>query len=258
VSSPPTKFEGRARPAALITGAGRLRGIAAGIAVRLADDGWDLALSYWRPYDVDQPWASGDDEPNRLADDLRRRGASVVLLPADLADATVPDHLVNAATSEFGPLRGLVLSHAESRDSAILDTTVESFDRHMIVNARASWQLVGAFARQSTNGGAIVALTSDHAAFNVPYGASKGALDRVVLAASRELGPAGIRANVVNPGPVDTGWMDDTLRAELARRQPTGRLGTPADVARIVSFLLSDDGVWTTGQLIHSDGGFSA
>jgi 3-oxoacyl-[acyl-carrier protein] reductase len=246
------------RPAALITGAGRLTGIAAGLAVRLADDGWDLALSFWRPYDADQPWRSDDDEPERLADDLRARGAMVVTLPADLVDPAVPGQLIESAAAALGPLRGLVLSHAESRDSAILDTTVESFDRHMIVNARASWQLIAAFARQVTNGGAIVALTSDHTAYNLPYGASKGALDRIVIAAARELGGIGVRANVVNPGPIDTGWMDDTLRAELSRRQPTGRLGTPADVARVVSFLLSEDGAWTTGQLIHADGGFSA
>lgn len=246
------------RPAALITGAGRLVGIAAGIAARLADDGWDLALSYWRPYDAGQRSPSGDDEPERLAEDLRRRGATVTLLPGDLADPEEPDRLIDAATSALGSLRGLVLSHAESRDSSILDTTVESFDRHMVVNARASWQLVAAFARQATDGGAIVALTSDHAAFNLPYGASKGALDRIVLAAARELGHLGIRANVVNPGPIDTGWMDEAIRAELTRRQPSGRLGTPADVARLVAFLLSDDGAWTTGQLIHTDGGFSA
>jgi 3-oxoacyl-[acyl-carrier protein] reductase len=246
------------RPAALITGVGRLNGIAAGIAARLADDGWDLALSYWRPYDADQAWASSEDEPERLAADLRGRGAKVELLPTDLTDPAVPDRLVESAAAALGPLRGLVLSHAESRDSAILDTTVESFDRHMIVNARASWQLVAAFARQAKDGGAIVALTSDDTAFNLPYGASKGALDRIIIAAARELGPLGIRSNVVNPGPIDTGCMDDTLREQLARRQPTGRLGTPADVARLVSFLLSDDGAWVTGQLIHSDGGFSS
>jgi len=246
------------RPAALITGAGRLITIAAGIAARLADDGWDLALSYWRPYDAGQLRPSGDDEPDRLADDLRSRGVRVVLLPGDLTDPAEPDRLVRDAVAGLGPLRGLVLSHAESRDSAILDTTVAAFDRHMIVNARASWQLIAAFARQAIDGGAIVALTSDHTAFNLPYGASKGALDRIVVAAARELGPAGIRANAVNPGPIDTGWMDDELRAALASRQPTGRLGTPADVARLVSFLLSDDGAWTTGQLIHTDGGFSA
>jgi 3-oxoacyl-[acyl-carrier protein] reductase len=248
----------RPRRAALITGAGRLAGIAAGIATRLADDGWDLALSWWRPYDADQPWESRDDEPEQLAADLRLHGATVALLPADISDSVVPDRLVADAREALGPLRGLVLSHAESRDSAILDTSVESFDRHMAVNARASWQLIRAFAQQAENGGAVVALTSDHTAFNLPYGASKGALDRIVVAAARELGPIGIRANAVNPGPVDTGWMDDELRAALARRQPTGRLGTPADVARLVSFLLSDEGAWTTGQVIHQDGGFSA
>jgi 3-oxoacyl-[acyl-carrier protein] reductase len=245
------------RPAALITGAGRLEVIAAGIARRLADDGWDLALSYWRPYDADLAPSSLDDEPERLAADLGDRGAAVVLLPSDLADPAVPDRLIADAASALGPLRGLVLSHAESRDSAILDTTVESFDRHMIVNARASWQLIAAFARQASDGGAIVALTSDAVTYNVPYGASKGALDRIVRAAARELGDRGIRVNAVNPGPVDTGWMGAELAAELAKRQPTGRLGTPDDVAKMVAFLLSDDGAWTTGQLIHTDGGFS-
>jgi 3-oxoacyl-[acyl-carrier protein] reductase len=246
------------RPAVLITGAGRLEGIAAGIAQRLADDGWDLALSFWRPYDASLPWSSDADEPARLAEDLKGRGASVALLPGDLADPAEPDRLVTAAAEALGPLRGLVLSHAESRDSSILDTTVEAFDRHMIVNARASWQLIAAFARQARSGGAIVALTSDATVRNVPYGASKGALDRIVRASAVELGPLGIRSNVVNPGPVDTGWIDDELRVSLVRRQPTGRLGTPADVARLVAFLLSDDGAWTTGQLIHTDGGFSA
>ncbi|MFL5778267.1 MAG: SDR family oxidoreductase [Chloroflexota bacterium] len=246
------------RPAALVTGVGKLVGIAAGICARLADDGWDLALSYWRPYDAEQPRSSAEDEPERLADDLRAKGARVVLLPGDLADPSVPDRLVKDAADALGRLRGLVLSHAESRDAAILDTTVEAFDQHMAVNARASWQLVAAFARQAAEGGAIVALTSDATVFNLPYGASKGALDRIVIAAARELGPAGIRANVVNPGPVDTGWMDDDLRAELARRQPRGQLGTPADVAPLIAFLLSDDGAWTTGQLIHTDGGFSS
>ena len=246
------------RPAALVTGVGRLVGIAAGIAQRLADDGWDVGLSYWRPYDADQAWMSADDEPEQLADDLRRRGAAVALLPGDLASPTEPDRLIAAGSAALGPLRGLVLSHAESRDSAILDTPVESFDRHMAVNARASWQLIAAFARQAPDGGSIVALTSDHTAWNLPYGASKGALDRIVLAAARELGASGIRANAVNPGPIDTGWMDDTIRSEVARRQPTGRIGTPADVARLVSFLLSDEGSWTTGQVIHTDGGYSA
>ncbi|MFL5726243.1 MAG: SDR family oxidoreductase [Chloroflexota bacterium] len=244
------------RPAALVTGAGRLDSIGAGIVQRLATDGWNLALSFWRPPDAP---ATEAGDPERLAAMARDRGATVVLLPGDLTDPAEPDRVAAAAVGALGQLRGLVLSHAESRDSAILDTTVESFDRHMIVNARASWQLIAAFARQAGDvGGAIVALTSDDTAWNLPYGASKGALDRIVIAAARELGSQGIRANVVNPGPIDTGWMNDEIRAQVQRRQPTGRLGTPADVAKLIGFLLSDDGAWTTGQLIHTDGGYSS
>ena len=98
-------------------------------------------------------------------------------------------------------------------ESGILDTTVEEFDRHFAVNARASWLLIAEFARQADAGGAIVALTSDHTTGNLPYGASKGALDRIVISAARELAPRGISANVLNPGPIDTGWMTDEVRS---------------------------------------------
>lgn len=103
-----------------------------------------------------------------------------------------------------------------------------------------------------------MALTSDHTAGNLPYGASKGALDRIVLAAARELGGLGITANVVNPGPTDTGWMSASLRAEIEQRSPLGRLGTPQDAAALVAFLCTERGEWINGQLLHSDGGINA
>jgi 3-oxoacyl-[acyl-carrier protein] reductase len=248
-----------ARPVALVTGVGRLAGIGAGIARQLAADGWDLVLSYWAEYDARMPWGSEPEDVVRLTAELEAIGAKVHVLSADLQDPGVPDRLMAEAVQLSGPLQGLVLSHAESVDSGVLDPTVESFDRHFAVNTRASWQLIAAFARQATDdGGAIVALTSDHTAFNLPYGASKGALDRIVIAAARELGPQGISANVLNPGPVDTGWMTPEVREELTAQQPGGRLGTPADVAGTVAFLLSPAGRWVSGQLIKSDGGFSA
>jgi len=155
------------------------------------------------------------------------------------------------------------MSHCESVDSSILSTTVESWDRHFHVNARAAWLLIKAFAEHlpagqaSAAGGRIVALTSDHAAHNLPYGASKGALDRIVIAAAVELADRGIRANVINPGPVDTGWMTAEIRQMALSRTPAGRLATPADTADLVRFLMSDAGGWITGQLLHSNGGFS-
>ncbi|HEY9324235.1 MAG TPA: SDR family oxidoreductase [Agromyces sp.] len=247
------------RPVALITGASRSNGIAWAIAMTLATDGWDVAFSYHGDYDRRMPLGGDPDrDPTTLAAELRGRGARSIALDADLADPSVPARLVAAASAGLGPVSALVLSHAESVDSGILDTTVESFDRHFDVNARASWLLLQAFAAQvPSGGGRVVALTSDHVVGNVPYGASKGALDRIVIAAARELAPLGITANLVNPGPVDTGWMDDETRAALTAAQPTGRLGTPDDAARLVRFLVSDEARWVTGQLIMSDGGLS-
>ena len=82
--------------------------------------------------------------------------------------------------------------------------------------------------RSGRVGGRIVALTSDHTVHNLPYGASKGALDRIVTAAAVELADRGVRANVINPGPIDTGWMDDEIRASGDRgdaRRPAGDAG---------------------------------
>lgn len=218
-------------PLALITGAGRPDGIAAGIAPRLVAEGWDVVTS-----DLD--------------------GADY---PCDLSTPTGPGELVAAVRQDRGPLDALVLSHAHDVESGVLETTAESFDTHLAVNARASLLLIAEFARQvPSTGGAIVALTSDATTGNLPYGASKGALDRVVISAARELGPQKISANVLNPGPVDTGWMDDDLRSTLPHHHPLGRIGTPADIAGVVAFLVSPAGRWISGQLLHADGGFSA
>jgi 3-oxoacyl-[acyl-carrier protein] reductase len=242
---------------ALITGVGRLRGIGAGIAAGLAADGWDLALSFWRPYDERLHMADAGNDPDRLAEELRSRGAKVESIPADLEDPSAASALINTAAERIGPLDALVLSHCESVNSGVLDTSVESFDRHYAVNVRASWLLVAGFARQlGPEGGAVIALTSDHTVGNLPYGATKGALDRLVLASAHELAGLGLRANVINPGPIDTGWMDDATRASAIAEQPTGRLGTPTDTANLVRFLLSPSGAWINGQLLYSNGGY--
>jgi 3-oxoacyl-[acyl-carrier protein] reductase len=246
------------RPLALITGVGRREGIGAGIARELARQGWDLAVSYWMQYDVRVHGVDAHDA-GAAVEELRRIGAEVRVIEADLRDAGAPARLL-AEAGEEAPVRALVLSHAESVDSSILDTSVESFDRHIHVNARATWLLVKAFAEQfppSLQGlGRIVAITSDHTVHNLPYGASKGALDRIVLAAARELAPLGITANVINPGPTETGWMTDDQRHQAAAQTPLGRVSTPEDCARLVTWLCSPEGGWINAQLLHSNGGF--
>lgn len=173
---------------ALVTGAARANSIAAGIVPRVATDGWDVLTSDLQTGDY----------------------------PCDLSDASAPTALVERVIRDHGTLSALVLSHAHDVESGILDTTVESFDRHVAFDARATLLLLAAFARQiDAAGGAIVAFRSDHTTGNLPYGASQGALDRIVISAARERGPQRISANVVNPGPVDTGWMDNETRTAL-------------------------------------------
>lgn len=247
----------------LVTGVGRARSIGAGLALGLAADGWNLALSHWQPYDDRLGYEQGQHDPTSVADRCRQLGSTVVLLPGDLADAATPERLVDEATRRLGPVTGLVMSHCEGVNSSILTTSLESWERHFAVNARAVWLLIRAVAQRLPEGlpgtppaCRIVALTSDHTADNLPYGASKGALDRIVVAAAVELAARGVRANVINPGPIDTGWMNDEIRRLGTDDTPAGRLGTPTDTADLVRFLLSEHGGWVNGQVLHSNGGF--
>jgi 3-oxoacyl-[acyl-carrier protein] reductase len=249
---------GERRPLARVTGASRRRGIGAAIATGLARGGWDVALTFWRPYDAGMPWGSDAADVAWLSGELAAAGAKTTAVEADLSRVESAGSVFDAVEQAIGPVTAMVLSHTQSVDSDIMGTTVESFDLHFAVNARASWLLVREFGRRfrdEPGRGRIVALTSDHVVGNLPYGASKGALNRIVLAAARELAHLGIAANVVEPGPTDTGWMTAEQMTEFSRANPQGRVGLPKDCASLVVFLCSADGGWVNGQLLRSNGG---
>jgi 3-oxoacyl-[acyl-carrier protein] reductase len=254
------RASGPGRPAALVTGVGRTAGIGAGIAARLAAAGWDIAFTYWTAYDERMSWGAETGAAGVIERSLADQGAAVAAIEADLSCTGSPAVIFDEAERRLGTVTALVMSHCESVDSGLLDTTIDSFDRHFAVNARASWLLIREYGRRFRGAhgtGRIISLTSDHTVGNLPYGASKAALDRITLAAARELAHVGITANVINPGPVDTGWMTDELKLNVVRQTPLGRLGTPRDTAHLVEFLCSAEGGWINGQLLMSNGGLA-
>ena len=253
-------LEDGSRPLAVVTGASRRKGIGAAVALSLARLGWNVAITFWRAYDASMPWGSDPADVGWLRNQVEASGAKTVAIEADLSLVETPAYIFDAAERAIGPVTALVLSHAQSVDSDIMGTTVESFDLHFAVNARASWLLVREFGRRfhgMPGRGRIVALTSDDVAGNLPYGASKGALNRIILAAAREFGydGRGITANLIEPGPTDTGWMTVDQIAEFSRRSPQGRVGLPEDCASLVTFLCSAAGGRINGQLLHGNGG---
>lgn len=88
------------------------------------------------------------------------------------------------------------------------------------------------------------------------YVSTKGAISAFTRSLAQELAPLDITVNAVNPGPTDSTWMNDGIRTHLLPKFPLGRIGTPDDVAKTISFLASEEATWITGQIIHSEGGF--
>lgn len=246
------------RPVALITGVSRKIGIGAAIAQKLASCGWDIAITYWKPYDKSMEWGSDPADLNEIILSIEKTGARIEAIEADLSDTEVPAHVFDWVQNKLGPVNALILNHCHSVDSDILNTSVEDFDKHFAINTRASWLLIREFAQafKGKHGtGRIVSVTSDHTAFNLPYGASKGAADRIVLAAAWEFRDKGITANVINPGATDTGWMTDELETYIRNKTFLNRIGLPNDCANLIAFLCSAEGGWINAQLIKSNGG---
>jgi 3-oxoacyl-[acyl-carrier protein] reductase len=219
----------------------------------------------WAPHDAEQPWGADPGGPEALIDELRQAGGRVEHFSADLVDSDDPGALVSAARNVFGHVDALVVNHARGVNQSLEDLTVEELDLSYAVNTRAALLLAQAFAAQhddTRSGGRVLWMTSGqyHGAMpaELPYIASKAALHELTRSLATHLMPRGITVNCINPGPNDTDYADDGLRAEVSRLSPGGRWSTPADTARLVAWLLSDEADWVTGQTIASDGGWSS
>jgi 3-oxoacyl-[acyl-carrier protein] reductase len=246
---------------ALVTGASRRQGIGAAICRALAADGADVCFTFWRAYDRTMVWGADEEGPEALAAEMRGLGVRCEAIEADLSDPAAPGAAIDAAEAALGPLSILVNNAAHSTYDGFEALDAATLDAHYAVNVRAMALLSVEFARRFAGAnGRIINLSSGQALGPMPgelaYVASKGAIEAFTRSLSAEVAHKGITVNAVNPGPTDSGWMNAELRADVLARSPFGRIGLPADAARLVAFLASDAAAWITGQVIHSEGGF--
>ena len=248
---------------ALVTGVSRRIGIGPAIVRRLLDDGALVLAAGWSAHDAEQPW--GDDPGGTVALLAALGGPASALhyVEADLADPSVPHALVELAVEHFGGIDIVVANHARSGSQSLSQLTVKELDACWAVNARGSILLAKALMEQRQGvrpGGRLVLFTSGQhlgpMPDELPYIVSKGAIHQMTASLSEALVDAGITVNCINPGPVDTGYLFGNEHTAVARMFPAGRWGEPDDAARLVAFLVSDEGAWITGQIINSEGGW--
>ncbi|OEV02992.1 SDR family oxidoreductase [Streptomyces oceani] len=267
-SEPPEKLARTSLPlrgrVALVTGVSRRGGIGYALARRLAAYGASVFLHHFAPHDRDQEW--GADDLEAVRDGVRAQlaeGATVADAHADLTDPDAPEELLETAAREFGHVDILVCNHAlTGEDGPLGALTAAELDRHWAVDARSPILLAQAFAGRHDGrpGGSVVFMTSGQHLGPLPgevaYGAAKAALAGVTVTLADQLADRGIRVNTVNPGPVDSGYLTEEMWRMVEPMFPFGRFGEPDDPARLISWLVTDEARWITGQVLDTEGGF--
>ncbi|MEV4556880.1 SDR family oxidoreductase [Kitasatospora sp. NPDC049285] len=244
------RLEGRV---ALITGASR--GIGAAIALRLAAEGADVALTY----------RDSAEQAAALAERIRDGGRRAVAVRADSAVPAELTAAVDEAARTLGRLDVLVNNAGVFPTGPLEQVGLAELDRTLAVNVRAAFVAAQAAVRHMDGGGRIISIGSnvaDRAVFPglALYAMSKAALTGMTKGLARELGPRGITVNVVVPGPTDTDAnpADGPNAAAIAGFTALGRYAEAAEIAATVAHLAGPDGGYLTGATIAVDGGFGA
>ena len=236
---------------ALVTGASR--GIGAAIAERLARDGFTVVINY-----------SGNADPaEELARTIGQAGGKALTAKADVSNTEAVRGLFDAAETAFGGIDVLVNNAGIMALSPIGDADDASFDRQIGVNLKGTFNTMREAAKRLRNGGRIINFSTSVVGLKLEsygiYAATKAAVETMTAIMAKEMRGRGITVNAVAPGPVATDLFlngkSEELIARMAKMNPMERLGTPEDIASVVSLLASADGGWINGQTLRANGG---
>ncbi|MFZ3495605.1 3-oxoacyl-ACP reductase FabG [Streptomyces sp. 5.8] len=240
------------RPVALVSGGSR--GIGRAVVSRLAHDGFDVAFCY----------RSDADAAAEVVRSAAGTGARVVAHRADVASAEQVRAFTDAAERELGPIDAVVTCAGVVRDNHLVRMTGEDWRDVMSTNLDGTYNMCRSaiFSFMKRRAGCVVTLSSIAGihgnATQTNYAASKAGIIGFTKSLAKECGKYGVRANVVAPGLIETDMtagLTEAVRKDILDGVPLGRLGTPDDVADLVSFLVSDRARYISGQVLGVDGG---
>ena len=237
---------------ALVTGASR--GIGRAIALRLAEDGANVAVIY----------AGSADKAEAVVNEITALGVNAKAYRCNVADSAAVNETVKAVTNDLGKIDILVNNAGITRDGLMLRMKDEDFDAVLDTNLKGAFNMIRAcysgFIRKKS--GRIINISSVSGimgnAGQTNYSASKAGVIGLTKSVARELASRGITCNAVAPGFIQTDMTENLGdNNPLLNSIPLGRMGKPEDIAAAVAFLASDSAAYITGDVLKVDGGLA-
>lgn len=237
---------------AIVTGASR--GIGREIALELARQGASVAVNY----------AGSEAKANAVVDEIKALGVAAFSIQCDVSSSESVSAMIKEVIEEFGQIDILVNNAGITKDNLLMRMKEDEWDAVINTNLKGVFLCTKGVTRQmmKQRSGRIINISSIVGVSGNPgqanYVAAKSGVIGLTKTTAKELASRGITVNAIAPGFITTEMTDelnDDLKGQMLQQIPLAKFGEPSDIAKVVSFLASEDSKYMTGQTLHVDGG---